>query len=93
MGGIVDEPAGFLAILLHEVVFEHFKALGHAFADSFRRDHDDKLVPTIEFVQLKHRLDIDVRLTCAGLHLNIESDRAVAVEQAGRRRYIRRVLD
>ena len=72
---VVDKPAGFLAVMLHEVVFEHAETLCHTLADGDARYHDDKLRPTVAFVELKHRLDVNVGLTSAGFHLYIEAHR------------------
>ena len=65
--------------MLHEVFFEHTERLGNSLADSDAWHNDDKLRPAVEFVEFKHRFDIDISLACTGFHLDIEVDGAEAV--------------
>ncbi len=62
---VIDKPTRFLAVLLHEVIFKHTERLGYALADSDARHNDNELRPTVEFVEFKHRLDIDIGLAGA----------------------------
>ena len=73
IGAVVDKPAGLLAVILHEVVFEHPETLGHSFADGDAGHHDDEFRPAVPLVHLEHRLDIDVGLSRTGLHLDVET--------------------
>ena len=82
---VVDKPTGFLAVMLHEVVFEHTERLSHALADGDARHNDDELAPAILFVEFKHRFDIDVGLACAGLHFDVEIHHTVAGGKSGAR--------
>ena len=72
IAAVIDKVTGFLAVLLHEMVFQHRKTLIHTFTDSDTWHHNDELRPAIAFIQLKHSLDIDVCLTRTRFHLYIE---------------------
>ena len=54
------------------MVLGYVETLFHSFTYGNAWHYDDKLCPTVAFVQLKHRLDIDVCLTGTGLHFYIE---------------------
>ena len=54
------------------MILGYVETLLHSFAYGDAGHNDDKLCPTVTFVQLKHRLDIDVGLTSTGLHFYIE---------------------
>ena len=69
---VVDEVAGLLAVLLHEVIYRDVEALLHTLSDSNAWNHHDKLGPAILLVQFEHGLDIDVCLSRTGFHLHIK---------------------
>ena len=69
---VIDEEPGLLPIVLHEMLRRHLEGLLHALADRNARHHHDELAPAIAAVQLKHRLDIDIRLARPRLHLHIQ---------------------
>ena len=73
---VIDEEPRLLPIVLHEMLRRYLKGLPHALADRDTRHHHDELAPAIAAVQLKHRLDIDIRLARPRLHLHIERTRA-----------------
>ena len=89
----VDKKAGFLAILLHEVVLHGLKALVDALADRDAGDDNDKLGPAVALVELKHGLDVDIGLSGASLHLDIELHPAELVHQLIALRDIAVMLD
>ena len=72
VAAVIDKIACLLAVLLHEVLFQHRETLIHTLTDSNAWHDHDELRPAITLVHLKHRLDIDVSLTRTRLHLNIE---------------------
>ena len=72
LGGVVDEEADLLAILLREMLLCHLKGLVHALPDGHAGHHHDKLAPAVVPVQLVHGLDVGVGLTHAGLHFDGE---------------------
>ena len=65
--------------MLHEVAFEHTETLGYTLTDGYTRHYDDKLRPTVAFVEFKHRFDVDISLAGAGFHLHIEAHRSESV--------------
>lgn len=73
VGAVVDEEAGFLAVMLHKVVCGDFKGLLHALTDRNRRNNHNKLAPAVLLVQLEHRLDIDIGFARTGFHFNIKA--------------------
>ena len=73
---VVDKPAGFLAVMLHEVIFKHPETLGNALANGDARYHNDELRPTVAFVEFKHRFDVDISLAGAGFHFHIKAHRS-----------------
>ena len=54
------------------MVLGDVETLLHSFAYGDAGHNDDKLCPTVAFVQLKHSLHVDVGLTRTGLHFYIE---------------------
>ena len=54
------------------MILRYVETLLHSFAYGNAWHNDDKLCPTVAFVQLEHCLDIDVGLTSTGLHFYIE---------------------
>lgn len=54
------------------MVLGYVETLLHSFAYGDAGHNDDKLCPTVAFVQLKHSLHVDVGLTRTGLHFYIE---------------------
>lgn len=93
VGTVIYKPSCFLAIILHKMVLEHTEALGHTLADGDARHYNNKLRPSVAAVELKHRLNIDVCLTGAGLHLHIEVHDAVSGSQRSTRRDLVTNLD
>lgn len=71
---VVDERARLGAIELLEVLSGDVKRLLHTLADRDRRHDHDVLRPPVPLVQLHDRLDVDVGLTSASFHLDIEVD-------------------
>ncbi|GFI58791.1 hypothetical protein IMSAG025_02255 [Muribaculaceae bacterium] len=71
---VIDEPTCFLSILLHEVFLQHTERLCHTLTYGNTWHNYNELGPAVEFVKLKHRLNIDVGLSRAGFHLDIEVD-------------------
>ena len=65
------------------MVFGNLEGFLHPLTDSNARYYDNELCPAISFVEFKHRLDIDISLSCAGFHLNIECDTPEVVAQCG----------
>ena len=59
--------------MLHEVVGGDLKGLLHALTDRNGGNDHDELAPAVLPVQLEHRLDVDIGLARAGLHLNIQT--------------------
>ena len=70
--GVVDEGTGLGAVLLLEVVTGDLERLHDALTDRDGGDDDDVLAPSVAPVQLHDRLDIDVGLAGACLHLDVE---------------------
>ena len=73
--GVVDKEPRLFAVCIHEVVLRHFKGLLHALADGDAGDNDNEFGKTVALVELKHGLDIHIRLARARLHFHIEIDR------------------
>ena len=73
VGAVVDEEAGFLAVMLHKVICGDFEGLFHALTNCNGGNDHDKLAPAVLLVQLKHRLDIDIGFARAGFHFNIKA--------------------
>ena len=82
---IIDAPADFLAVMLHKMVFEHAERFCYALADCNTRHHNNELAPAILLVELKHRLDVDVCLTGAGLHFDVKIYHAMPFGECGAR--------
>ena len=59
------------------MIFEHTERLSHTLADGDTRNYYDKLRPAILLVEFKHRFYVDVSLTCAGLHFDVEIHNAM----------------
>ena len=59
--------------MLHKVVCGDFEGLLYALTDRNRGNDHNKLAPAVLFVQLEHRLDIDIGLARAGFHFNIKA--------------------
>ena len=59
--------------MLHKMVCGDLKGLLHALTDRNRRNNHNKLAPAVLFVQLEHRLDIDIGFARAGFHFNIKA--------------------
>ena len=55
------------------MVFKHSEAIAYTLTNSDAWNNNDKFAPTITFVQLKHRLYIDIGFTRTGLHFNIKA--------------------
>ena len=69
---VINEIASLLTILLHEMVFEHGKTLCHSFTNGDTGHHNNKFGPPVAFVQLKHRLDVNVSLSRSRFHFYVE---------------------
>ena len=70
--GVVNEETSFLAIIFHEVLLHGFKALLDTFTDCNTWNYYDELAPTIQLIQLKHGLDVNIGFTGTGFHFNIK---------------------
>ena len=73
IAAVVYEIAGFFAVLLHEVLFQHGKALVDSFTDGNAGHYDDELAPSVQLVEFEHGFDIDVSLPSTSLHLDIQT--------------------
>ena len=73
VGAVVDEEASLLAVMLHKVVCGDLKGLLHALTDRNGGNDNNELAPAVLFVQLEHRLDIDIGFARAGFHFNIKA--------------------
>ena len=51
----------------------NFKGFFHALSDSDGRNNNNELTPAVFFIQLEHRLDINIGLTGTSLHFNIKA--------------------
>lgn len=58
--------------MFHEVVLCYLERLLHTFTDGYARNNDDELVPSIVFVELEHRFDVDIGLSGTSFHLDIQ---------------------
>ena len=72
LGGVVDEVAYPLAVLLGEVLLRDLEGLVHTLPDGHGGHDDDELAPPVTLVQLVHGLDVGVGLAYAGFHLHGE---------------------
>ena len=63
------------------MILHGLKALVDALADRDAGDDNDKLGPAVALVELKHGLDVDIGLSGASLHLDIELHPAELVHQ------------
>ena len=72
VAAVIDEPAGFLAVILHEVFLKHVETLGHTLADGYAGHHNDEFAPAEAAVEFKHRFDIDIGLARTRFHLDVE---------------------
>ena len=72
VAAVIDKKPCFFAVALHKVISGDLKGLFHAFTDGDTRHNNDKFAPTIPLVQLKHGLDVNISLTRASFHLNIQ---------------------
>ena len=59
--------------MLHKVVCGDLKGLLHALTDRNGGNDNNELAPAVLFVQLEHRLDIDIGFARAGFHFNIKA--------------------
>ena len=79
VGRVVDKETSLFAIVLHEMVLQHSEGFMHALTDSNGRDHHNELGPAVTLVELEHRFDIDIRLSCTGLHFDVQPQTAQSV--------------
>ena len=49
-----------------------FEALLNAFTNRNARNHDNKLTPAIQLIQLEHGLDVNISFTGTGFHFHIK---------------------
>ena len=70
--GVIHEETRLLAIILHEVLLHGFKALLDAFTNRNAWNYYDELAPTIQLIQFKHSLDVNIGFTGTGFHFNIK---------------------
>ena len=68
-----------LAVLFGEVVGHRLQALDDPLTDRHTGYHDDELRPAVVLVELVHRLDIGIGLTCTRLHLDAQRQRAMGI--------------
>lgn len=70
---VINKETSLLAVMLHKVVCGDFKGLLHALTDRNGGNDHNKLAPAVLFVQLEHRLDVDIGFARAGFHFNIKA--------------------
>ena len=70
--GVIDKELDTLAVFCGKVFLHGFKTLLYTFANSNAWYHYDKLIPTIQFIQFVHCLDVCISLTSTGFHFNGE---------------------
>lgn len=80
---IVHEEADLLPVVLHEMVLGDLERLLHALTYCDAGDDHYELAPPVALVELEHRLDVDIGLPSAGLHLDIEGANAEAAVELG----------
>ena len=85
---VINKITRFLAILAHEVLFHSFQAFLDAFTDCDGRHDNNKLIPSILLIQLKHSLDIDIGFACTCFHFDIKTALALTIYKLLRRSYI-----
>ena len=68
-------------ILGEEVLMCVLQALGYTLADGDRWHHHDELAPAVQAIELEHRLGVDVGLTSARLHLDVQLASSHAAEE------------
>ena len=78
---VVNEDAGFFAVILHEVVSHGVETLFDAFPDRNGRYHYDKLTPAIDLVQLEHGLDVHIGFAGTGFHFYVQAAPAETFHQ------------
>ena len=72
LAAVIDEALDTLAVFTCKMLAHHLKRLANTLADCYAGHYHYKLAPSIEAVQLEHRLDVGVGLAGARLHFNGE---------------------
>ena len=72
VAAVVDKEPCFFAVAFHEMIGSDLEGLLYALTDGDARHDNDKLAPSISFVQLKHGFDVNIGLAGTSLHLNVQ---------------------
>lgn len=93
IGTVTNKEPCLLAVLLHEVVLSNLKGLFHALTNGNAGNDHKEFAPAVTSVQLKHRFDVNVGLSCAGLHFNVKGASANMLDQSTGKHNVVRALN